>query len=307
LNGHDQPLVSVVIPTWNAHRYLRTTLDSVFQQTFPSWEIVLVDDASTDDTLDIARSFGERVRIIARSKNSGTADIPRYQGVEASRGKLVALLDSDDLWLKQKLERQVAFMQSNPDIPLVHHYVRLMDAEGKPGSIRHEGIVPPTGPCARELLSRCFICTSSVLVRRDDWLGAQNISQLTGYGTELDFFLSLARKSHIGFIPEPLGSYRVFPGSISRKNWKRYPRDVGAMERIYHKGLWEGVASRQEMKAIIHEASLESADAHRDRGCACRSMYFCALAARYRPLHPGGYTRAAKAVGRAIIPIRKKK
>jgi len=294
----------VVIPTWNARRYLRSTLDSVFAQTFSSWEIVVVDDASTDDTLDIARSYGERVRIIARPENSGTADIPRYQGVEAARGELVALLDSDDLWMTHKLDCQVTFMHAHPEIPLVHHYVRLMGADGKPGGIRHEGIIPPTGPCARELLARCFICTSSVMVRKEAWLGAQSLDQITGYGTELDFFLSLARRSPIGFIPEPLGSYRVFPGSISRKNWKRFPRDVGAMERIYTKGLWDGVVTRQEMKAIIHEACLESADAHRDRGFSFRSLYFCARAAMYRPFDSGAWKRFVKAVGRSVFPAR---
>lgn len=298
------PLVSVVMPTCNSARFLAAALDSVFAQTWSSWEVVAVDDASRDDTVAILRQYGERVRVLTRARNSGTADVPRYEGVEAARGALVALLDADDLWRPEKLERQVAFLQEHPAIPLCHSYVRLCDEEGRIGAIRHEGAVPPTGPCARALLERCFICTSSVMVRRDAWLSAQRRDQLVTYGTEWDFFLSLARRHDIGFIPEPLAYYRVSAGSISRRNWKRFPRDVGAMERLYHKGLWQGVATRAEVKRLIHDACLESADAHRDLGFPVRSLYFCAKAAQYRPWSVGPWTRAARGAARAWFPRR---
>jgi teichuronic acid biosynthesis glycosyltransferase TuaG len=303
LSDQALPMVTVVIPTWNAGRYLQATLDSVFAQSYPAFEIVAVDDCSSDHTVSLLKSYGDRVRVVERTVNSGTADIPRYQGVEAARTELVALLDGDDVWEREKLAKQVAFMGANPQIPLSHHYVRIMDADGRAGPVRHDGIIPPTGPCAKELLSRCFICTSSVMVRREAWLGAQSPDQITGYGTELDFFIALARRSNLGFIPEVLGSYRVFPGSISRKSWRRYPRDVGAMERIFRKGLWRGVVGRREMKAIIHEACMESADAHRDLGYAGRSLYFCGLGALYRPLHTGAWFRAVKGVGRFLLPV----
>jgi len=300
----SSPLVSIVIPTWNAARYLRATLDSVFAQTYPRWEIVAVDDGSRDDTLEILRGYGDRIRVLARATNSGTADVPRYEGVEAARGDLVALLDSDDLWRPDKLACQVAFMMEHPDIPLSHHYVRVVDAEGRELHVRHEGIIPATGNCARPLLERCFICTSAVMVRRAAWLAAQSREQLTTYGTEWDFFLSIARKHPVGFIPEVLGSYRYFAGSISRKNWRRYPRDVGAMERIYDKKLWEDVVSRREMRGMLYEACLESADAHRDRGDAWRSLYFGVKAVPYRPAHPGGWVRLAKGAARACLILR---
>jgi glycosyltransferase involved in cell wall biosynthesis len=298
------PRVTVVIPAFNGSRYLRATLDAVFAQTYPHWEVVAVDDASTDDTVAILRSYGDRVRVIARSANSGTADIPRYEGVAAARTDLVALLDGDDLWLPEKLGRQVAFMDANPGIPLAHCYARLCDAAGVPGAIRHEGIIPPTGPCARELLARCFICTSAVMVRRADWLAAQKLEQVTTYGTEWDFFLSIARAHPIGFLPEPLLMYRVSGGSISRRNWKRFPRDVGAMERIYRKGLWEGVVGRGEMRRLIRDACLESADAHRDRGFPGQSLYFAAKALTYGPFAAGAWSRAARGVARALVPRR---
>lgn len=299
------PRVTIVIPTYNGSRYLRATLDAVFAQTCRDWEIVAVDDASRDDTVAILRSYGERVRVLTRAENSSTADIPRYEGVAAARTDLVALLDGDDLWLPRKLERQLAFMDANPGIPLCHSYARLCDAEGVPGAIRHEGIIPPTGPCARELLARCFICTSSVIVRKAFWLAAQEIKQVATYGTEWDFFLAIAREHPIGFIPEPLLMYRVSGGSISHRNWKRFPRDIGAMERIYRKGLWEGVVGRGDMKRLIHEACLESADAHRDRGFAARSLYFCAKAAQYRPWGSGAWVRAGKGALRLVRPRRR--
>jgi glycosyltransferase involved in cell wall biosynthesis len=264
-------MVTVVIPTWNAGRYLQATLDSVFAQSYPAFEIVAVDDCSSDHTVSLLKSYGDRVRVVERTVNSGTADIPRYQGVEAARTELVALLDGDDVWEREKLAKQVAFMGANPQIPLSHHYVRIMDADGRAGPVRHDGIIPPTGPCAKELLSRCFICTSSVMVRREAWLGAQSPDQITGYGTELDFFIALARRSNLGFIPEVLGSYRVFPGSISRKSWRRYPRDVGAMERIFRKGLWRG-GGRPPRDEGDHSRSLHGKRRCPPRPGICRAI-----------------------------------
>lgn len=273
-------------------------------QTYAPIEIIVVDDASIDDTVSILRGYGDKIRIIELPRNSGTADIPRYAGVKAAQGDLVALLDSDDLWVPEKLERQVAFMLNHPEIPLSHHYVQMVDAQGVTGSVRHHGIIPPTGSCAHDLLIRCFICTSAVMVRKEAWLDAQSPDDLKTYGTEWDFFLSIARSSPVGFIPEQLGSYRYSTGSISRKNWRRYPRDVGAMERIYRKELWRDVASRREMKGILYDACLESADAHRYRGYPGRSLYFCCKAVRYAPLHAGGWVRGAKSLARAVLPDR---
>lgn len=243
----------------------------------------MVDDDSADDTVSIVQGFGDRVRLIRRKQNSGTADIPRYEGVLASRGEFCAFLDSDDLWLPEKLQRQVDFLRAHPEIPLVHSYVMVMDENGDDLFVRHEGCIPPTGRISAQLLRHCFISTSSVVVHRNVWLSAQRQDEIVGYGTEWDFFLAIARKYPIGFIPEVLAKYRRYEASVSHRDWRRAPRDVLAKERILRKGLWRGTMSRNQYIDIILEACAENAQFWRDHGFTCRSALFALKGLRYRP------------------------
>ncbi len=294
-------LVSVIIPTFNSGCYLRETLASVFQQTYSPFEVIVVDDASTDETVDILRSFGSKLRVLERSANSHTADVPRYQGVKIADGEYCAFIDSDDLWEPEKLDKQVTFLSEHPDIPLCHTYVRVIDAEGCPMYVRHEGAIPMTGHCAAQLLEHCFISTSSVMVKRELWLKAQREDELTSFGTEWDFFLSIAREHPIGFIPEVLAYYRHTPGSVSSGRWRRTPRDIGAKKRIYRKGLWRGVISQSDMKSIIVNACEENADHWRSQFPA-RSLYFCLQGLTVQPWQGGLWMRLAKGLGRNILP-----
>ena len=279
----DWPEVSVIIPTCNSARFIRAALESVLAQRYLDFEVIVVDDASRDDTPRIVEEYGPRVRLLRRENNSGSADIPRYEAVARSGGRWCAFLDADDLWEPEKLERQVEFMRAHPEVQLSHTYARIIDEEGRPDGIRHEGVIPPTGMIARDLLRHCFICTSSVMVQREAWLRAQRPETLGGYGTEWDFFLSIARQSPVGFIPEPLTRYRRHSGSVSRGDWRRRPRDLGAKRRIYRKGLWRGVIPRREMWAIIREAAWENAEYYRGQGAWRRGMYFGLVGLAYGP------------------------
>jgi glycosyltransferase involved in cell wall biosynthesis len=114
--------LSVVIPAYNREAYLGEAIASVLAQTYPVDEIIVVDDGSTDRTAAIARSYGQPVRCISQ-ENQGTG-AARNTGLNAARGSLIALLDSDDLWLERKLERQAAYLQANPGTDLVFCQMR---------------------------------------------------------------------------------------------------------------------------------------------------------------------------------------
>lgn len=304
--GIGAPTVSVCICTYNRRAFIRETIASVLRQTFRDFEIVVVDDASTDGTAEDVAAFGGAVRLVRRARNSGTADVPRYEAVRHARGRYVAFLDSDDLWDEPKLARQVEFMEAHPGIALSHHYVRIVDARGTVAGIRHEGRLPPTGDVARALLDHCFICTSSVMARRDAWLGAQEISTIREYGTEWDFFLSIARSSPIGLLDEVLGSYRRAATGISQQNWRRHPADIPARERILRKRLWEGIVTRDEYLAGLADKCAECAEAHRGLGHPGRSAWFCLRGLSHRPLCTPLWRCLAKAGLRAVLPPVKK-
>jgi len=112
----DKPLVSCIIPVFNGARFLADAVDSVERQTYAPIEIIIVDDGSTDDTPGVIDAFGERVRAI-RQDNSGPS-AARNRGILAARGEFIAFLDSDDVWVPEKVERQVACFLADSELDL---------------------------------------------------------------------------------------------------------------------------------------------------------------------------------------------
>ena len=112
------PRVSVIIPAYNAGRTIDAALQSVFAQTFRSFEIIVVDDGSTDDTADRVEAWGSRV-MLHRQKNAGPA-AARNRAIASARGEFLAFLDADDVWLPTKLARQVSYFERYPETGLLH-------------------------------------------------------------------------------------------------------------------------------------------------------------------------------------------
>lgn len=108
-----EPLVSIIMPAHNAEKYIRQSIQSVINQSYQNWELIITDDASTDRTIEVIESFNEdRIQILKLTKNAGAA-VARNTSIERAKGDFMAFLDSDDLWHKDKLAKQIAFMQDN--------------------------------------------------------------------------------------------------------------------------------------------------------------------------------------------------
>ena len=122
------PLVSVVMPSYNYGRFIAAALDSVFAQTYKNFEVIVVDDGSTDDSLDVLARYGDRIQVL-RQKNEGPS-AARNAGIRVARGRYVAFLDADDDWLPEKLSRQVALIESDPATGVVGCWIRFTDANG---------------------------------------------------------------------------------------------------------------------------------------------------------------------------------
>jgi len=115
---HSKPLVSVIIPAYNAEAFIGETIDSILAQTYRNIEIIIVDDGSTDRTAEIVHGYGSPVGYIYQ-KNSGGCSVPRNHGIIQSAGTFICFIDADDLMLPDRIERQVDFMNRHPDISLV--------------------------------------------------------------------------------------------------------------------------------------------------------------------------------------------
>jgi len=163
----DEPTVSVVIPAYNAERYIGETLESVLAQTYRDFEVVVVDDGSTDGTREIVRGYGEPVRLVEQP-NSGPA-AARNRGVREARGEFIAFIDADDLWLPEKLALQVPLFDDE-EVGLVSCRVQLVDGSGRPHPTYEREKV--SGWAFEKLLEGNFIGTSTVVARREALEGA---------------------------------------------------------------------------------------------------------------------------------------
>ncbi|MFD0863112.1 glycosyltransferase family 2 protein [Sungkyunkwania multivorans] len=127
------PLVSVITPSYNSADFIAKTIDSVREQTHEHWEMIIVDDCSSDETVTIIKHYkneDDRIKLIQLTKNSGAA-VARNKGIEMAKGDYIAFLDADDLWKPHKLSKQVQFMQQN-DIAVAYSAYEQIDEAGKP-------------------------------------------------------------------------------------------------------------------------------------------------------------------------------
>lgn len=294
----SRPLVSVIMPAYGGAATIKDSLDSALAQTYSNYEIIVVDDASPDNTVEIVESYGDAVKLIRREKNSGICEVARSEGIAAAEGDYCAFLDQDDLWEPEKLEKQVAFMEAHPEMPLSHHYVKVIDGEGTFIEIRHDGAIPSSGPCAEAILKHCFITISSIMVRGKVWMEAGNPLDAVSPNTDIEYFFNILRKypAGFGFVPEVLGSYRRWSQSISRLNWKWSPEDVNALERIYQEGYWEGLMPRGDARNIICHAYMTNAVYHQQMGWPGRSLHFIRHGIKHGPFKLAWYLVGAKAI-----------
>ena len=228
------PRVSIVLTCYNHLRHLKLAWESIEGQTFRDFEVVAVDDGSTDGTREWLSSLSPTfpLRVIFNEENIGTyATLNR--GVEASSGEFVAEFNDDDLWLPTKLEKQVAMMDAHPEIGLVHTGGYFIDDDGnelKENPLKFPWPKTSTGDVLLELVPHNKIIASSVLVRRScfDEVGLFNPSYF-GSG-DWEMWYRIAEKFHIGHIDEPLTLYRVHAGSASHFNEKVFLDDLRIRE-----------------------------------------------------------------------------
>ena len=204
----DYGLVSIVMPNYNSEKYIEATVKSVLAQTYQNWELLFVDDCSTDKSLEIVRSFeDERIKVLENKTNSGAA-ISRNYALRMARGKWIAFLDSDDLWESQKLEKQLGFMvENNYDFTYTHY--RVCNNGEWENFIR----VSPKKVTLRKLYNYCYFSTITVIYNSEKvgLLQIPDIKKRNDYA----LWLTALKKCDAFLFPEVLSYYIRHSGSIS--------------------------------------------------------------------------------------------
>jgi glycosyltransferase involved in cell wall biosynthesis len=212
------PRVSILLTCFNHIRYLPACVEGIRRQTFTDFEIVAIDDGSADFTREWLAQQTD-IRCIFNEKNLGTYETLNV-GLRATSGELVAVLNDDDLWAPEKLERQVSLLDANPQVGLVHTGGTFIDGEGKRLDGNPLGFAFPrfeTGDVLLGLVYENKVIASAALVRREcfEKLGGFN-SEYFGSG-DWEMWFRIAEQYHFGFVDAPLTHYRVHGANASHK------------------------------------------------------------------------------------------
>ncbi len=247
------PKVSVTIPCYNSERFIAETIQSVLDQTFTDFEIIIINDGSSDKTEEIVRSFaGPRVKYFYQ-KNMGLSKT-RNKLLELSSGEFIAFLDHDDVWFPHKLEKQMVLFEKNPEVVLVYSDCLVVDANGESTGrwIRQNKLY--RGMVFRELLSCNFIPLSTVVLKKTVFREVGNFLPYRN-AEEYDLFLKCASRHLFDYVDEPLAKYR-----IHASNYGRMHSDVAFKETIEIYNYWSQKKSIQDdtIKKIIKKSFSKS-------------------------------------------------
>ena len=269
----DVPTVSVIIPTYNRADFLKEAIESVFAQTFCDFELIVVDDGSTDRTRDLLAAYGERLRPIFQA-NRGVSSA-RNAGIRAAQGRYIALLDSDDLWLPKKLAAQIAAMEAQPDIPLCHteeiwirRGVRVNQMKKHQ---KHGGHIFP------HCLPFCVVSPSSALMRRAIFDEVGYFDEALPACEDYDLWLRITKTHPVHFIETPLIIKRGgHDDQLSRTHWGLDRFRIQSLDKLLQAGGLTDEQFEQARQEFERKCDIFA------QGCAKRNKP--ADAAAYRQL-----------------------
>jgi glycosyltransferase involved in cell wall biosynthesis len=216
----SQPLVSVIVPTYNCAAYVRNAIDSVLAQSYGSFEVVVVDDGSTDDTLDVLAGFGDRIRVF-RQQNAGPA-AARNRAVAQARGEYLAFLDGDDLWLPGHLAGLMHHLIDHRDVKVAFAdwLVWHADPDGTypPLDVAPRALRPDpaaSGWLYTHLLFDSVIHIIACVIHRSVYEAVKGFDESLRTGSDYDFWLKVSRRYPVAKLDGPVAVYRQNPQSVT--------------------------------------------------------------------------------------------
>lgn len=234
----NEPLVSIITPLYNSEKFIAETIESVLAQTYENWEMIIVNDCSKDNGAKIVEEYikkDKRIKLFNNEKNMGVS-FTRNRALDLSQGKYIAFLDSDDLWHKEKLKKQISFMENN-NLSLTYTSYTKMNEDG---SLR--GIINvPKKLNYEELLKNCLIGFLTAVYKKEE---LEDCKFIKSKAEDYIFWLNMFKKIDFAYgIQESLAFYRVSKNSrssnkidIVKFHWKIYREieNLSLIKSIYY-------------------------------------------------------------------------
>jgi glycosyltransferase involved in cell wall biosynthesis len=205
----NAPLMTVLMPVYNAERFLREAMDSILQQTFADFEFLIIDDGSTDTSIDIIQSYNDpRIRLVRNEKNIGIS-ATLNKGIELASAELIARMDADDISYPERLKKQYEYMRSHPDCGMLSTWARVITHDKK--FVRLERY--RSNFYYYNLTFECWIYHPTIVFTKTAVKDAGMYSM--PYSEDYDLFWQIARRYKIANLTEPLVDYRLSPTSLN--------------------------------------------------------------------------------------------
>src|SRR5258708_228249 len=285
------PGVSVVIPVHNGESTIPRALASVFAQSYSDYEVIVIDDGSTDGTPAVLAGYGDRIRVIG-GVNRGRS-VARNTGVRASAGQYVAFLDDDDEWMPEKLARCVPLLDADTDCALAYTLVIKVDQQGRLMPAQSDARPDPESPTLKDLLASPWnVVPSQFVVRRDAFNRCGGFHERLIACEDLYFLLRAREYGHFRCVPEPLlrkETRPLFPKALDREPYcDLFVELVRERYGSSADGLIDGFR-RSRVKVLRHLGRVLSDEGRPDdaRRCLARVLH-------YQPASPKAYYRYLK-------------
>ena len=255
------PTVSVVIPTYNRWPFVGDAVDSVLAQSYTDFELIIADDGSTDDTATQLVKFGSRLKLL-RQTNRGAASARNF-AVNEARGRYLAFLDSDDLWLPKKLEIQINFMERNPSVQICQaEEIWVRNGVRVNPKAKHR---KPSGDIFARSLELCLVSPSAVLMTRELFCRVGGFDESLPVCEDYDLWLRIAVDSAVPLITQPLVIKRGgHADQLSRSTWGLDRYRVMALQKLLSSNL--EVGQRSLVFAVLRRKIAVLASGARKRG-----------------------------------------
>lgn len=227
------PRVSVIMPAFNREKYIAESIESVLEQTFKDFELIVIDDGSTDTTLTVAETFASdpRVQIVRNEKHLGIAGT-RNRALELARGEYIAPLDSDDVWLdREKLAKQIAYLDSHPECGLVGGAIRHIDTAGK--TLKTVVFEQTDADLRNNILQHNPFPQSTLMYRKKAILEAGAYSTEYQVCDDYNLWLAVGTKNSLANFPDVFTGYRIHDGNITRTKRLTAAREILDIVKSY--------------------------------------------------------------------------
>ena len=244
---NNKPIISIIMNCYNGEAFLNEAINSITKQTFENWELIFFDNNSKDNSEKIVKSFKDsRIKYFKSDRLLNLYDA-RNLAVKKTNGDYISFLDTDDMWTKDKLEKQINFIKKNSNYKILYSNYYVLKNNEKQIMYKNE---LPSGFITQKLLDFYGIGINTAFLDKSIF-DQYNFKKDLNIIGDFDFFIKTSKKFEIGYISDPLTFYRIHENSFTKKNYKMYINELSNWIRENEKTLLKNNYSLKKQKFYV--------------------------------------------------------